>query len=657
MSFSLGGNDNDLLRGLLAGGRQGAPLDTGLDPLTMALLGVAQGAAKAAAAPPGPKGSAGWARALAGSIAGGGQGYMSGMAQERQRGLLESATGDMTEQEKQALGLLSPDQRGPALWMRQQQARKDNALSGLLGDMGLGGSTGTPTPGGMLATPQASPTENRSTVNDPGPLAPQRSTGGVAAPSGTAAPVFARMGDRPPPGANPNEHFGRLTQEANAEFGGDEAALARRLAEISTARATLTNREPVNVPYRANPGSAEAGRPFLGMPAPDGRVAPIVGQGRVTGDPMITNVSDGSVARRPVASPVAAAPAAQTSSLPAQTGAMLQRAEEADRNAARLEALGDPRASAMAQGLRQRATQFRSFVQQEQTRLDAERARAEDRSLRRQERVEDRDLAREDRRANEPTERVIDPATGQPVLRRRSEAVGLRPAPADPLVDQRGPSAYETKIGQAEAEWRLNIEKAGDQAPATIRRLDQFERALSGFQTGAGSQTAITAGAIAQRLGLPDSVLEQVGIDKNRTASGEQIAALGGQLLLGQLASGAFPTNNFSDADRAALERTSPALTTTPEGNRRLIAIMREGARRDAQVASAWRTYSRANGGSQESLRRFQAEVLPEIRDRDVLAPLLNDVTPASDGASAPALGGAAPGGLPPLPPGFSVVR
>lgn len=217
---------------------------------------------------------------------------------------------------------------------------------------------------------------------------------------------------------------------------------------------------------------------------------------------------------------------------------------------------------------------------------------------------------------------------GKPVLMRRAQAEGQVPFSAPQVaIDQRGQSTYDQERGKTAAAAIGTIESQAAAAPGELRRLDQMERAMNGFQTGMGAGARMTFGQVAQALGFKDDALP-AGINKNAIANAEQIQALSGQMLLGQIGSGGFPTNNFSDADRAFLERIQPGIERTPQGNRILIGVLRANAQRNAEIGQAWRDWRKQNGDNLASVQEFQATKLPEITGRDILAPMFQDAIP-----------------------------
>lgn len=192
-------------------------------------------------------------------------------------------------------------------------------------------------------------------------------------------------------------------------------------------------------------------------------------------------------------------------------------------------------------------------------------------------------------------------------------------------LDQRGQSAYDQKIGGDLAEEALNWRKRGESAYGSIRNLDRMLGALDQFKTGVGSETAITMGQLAQRLGVPSATLDALGLDPKSIASGEQIRAIGNQLVMGALGNREFPANNFSDADRKFLSAVYPGLANSPEGNRVMIAVQKAAAARDIEIANAWREWRGNHGSGLEAAQKFSDEVLPGILGKDVLVPAATD--------------------------------
>ena len=257
------------------------------------------------------------------------------------------------------------------------------------------------------------------------------------------------------------------------------------------------------------------------------------------------------------------------------------------------------------------------------------------------------------------------PQTSQTVVADPSSRTGYRYVPSaqaggmeapeprpNVSIENKGEGTWESTRAKDFAERVKGWEDAGVKSTQTLTRLTRMEAMLDNVTTGAGSQTSITAGQLAQRLGVPEATMSMLGIDPKTVAQGEAIRSLASQMLVGMMGAGGFPTNNFSDADRKMLESALPGLQNSPQGNRMIIQIMRAGAQRDLEIGQAWRAWSRVKGDSLASVRDFQAERLPQITERDIVAPLLEqggwqDANPTGQDANPTGQGAQpAPGGV-----------
>ena len=243
------------------------------------------------------------------------------------------------------------------------------------------------------------------------------------------------------------------------------------------------------------------------------------------------------------------------------------------------------------------------------------------------------------------------PQTSQTVVADPSSRTGYRYVPSaqaggmeapeprpNVSIENKGEGTWESTRAKDFAERVKGWEVAGVKSTQTLTRLTRMEAMLDNVTTGAGSQTSITAGQLAQRLGVPEATMSALGIDPKTVAQGEAIRSLASQMLVGMLGAGGFPTNNFSDADRKMLEAALPGLQNSPAGNRMIVQILRAGAQRDLEIGQAWRAWSRVKGDSLASVRDFQAERLPQITERDILPQIFEqngwqDANPTGQGA------------------------
>lgn len=180
--------------------------------------------------------------------------------------------------------------------------------------------------------------------------------------------------------------------------------------------------------------------------------------------------------------------------------------------------------------------------------------------------------------------------------------------------------AFAQTTGQGLGKEALEVAAAGAKAADNLRNLQRFEAALERFPTGAAANTRLTIGQWAQQLGIPDSMLPQ-GLNRQATASAEEMRALTGQMLRDAIGPGGFPAQNFSNADREMLERSLASIGNTPEGNRQIIQNLRAAEQRNLEVAQALRDWMMKHGTTAESYLAFQQQVLPQIRERNLFAP------------------------------------
>lgn len=205
---------------------------------------------------------------------------------------------------------------------------------------------------------------------------------------------------------------------------------------------------------------------------------------------------------------------------------------------------------------------------------------------------------------------VVNKATGQIIAR-----IGGAPQRGT-TVNVGGDRTYDNERAKSLAERASNWEAAETRSAQTLARVSRAERLLEGFETGALANTRLTMGQLAVQLGLPDTWLSSVGLDRNAIASAEALRGVSGEMLLGLIGPGGFPAQNFSNADREMLERSILTIANTPGGNRLVLAAMRDAARVENAIGAAWRRFAETNGDSVDSVRKFQNEVLPGLRER-----------------------------------------
>lgn len=211
-------------------------------------------------------------------------------------------------------------------------------------------------------------------------------------------------------------------------------------------------------------------------------------------------------------------------------------------------------------------------------------------------------------------------------------------------------NSFAQGVGTSLAQEASELPAAARRSADNLRMLERFERGLAAFDTGAAANARVTVGRALQQLGVPDSLIPQ-GINRDAIASAETMSSVSSQLLAGMIGPGGFPAQNFSNADREMLERALPNIANTPGGNRMLLTALRSGAQRNLEVAEAWRQWQQQNGVTAESYLRFQRERLPQITERDVIAPLMANANQQQQPPRAPSLLDGAQPPAAPVPP------
>jgi hypothetical protein len=214
---------------------------------------------------------------------------------------------------------------------------------------------------------------------------------------------------------------------------------------------------------------------------------------------------------------------------------------------------------------------------------------------------------------------LVDPTSGKPIYRNTNDPTTTR---VQMTNDQRGQTTFDQERGKQLAanvdEWNAARRKAGEQ----MMQLASFERANKAFATGAAAGSRLAIGKWAQMAGIPEGVLGGLGLDKNALASGEEMRGITARMMVDMIGKGGFPANNFSNADREALERALVSVDNTPEGNARLISMGRAMTQRNIEIGEEWSKWRRANGTTPQSAERFQEERLPQIIERNIIAPV-----------------------------------
>lgn len=168
---------------------------------------------------------------------------------------------------------------------------------------------------------------------------------------------------------------------------------------------------------------------------------------------------------------------------------------------------------------------------------------------------------------------------------------------------------YKDELDKGKAARVTALWKAGDGAPEILNSLDVIESAVRNpnVMTGLGGDALLSAQKGMQSIGR----LFGIEYSPDSIKDGESIAKESRQLVakMAKSAVGARVTNFEFDQ----FLKANPGLETSPEGNLKLISIMRQKAQRDMALAEI----ADEHDGTHRELQR-------KIRDYDKAHPLLN---------------------------------
>jgi hypothetical protein len=166
----------------------------------------------------------------------------------------------------------------------------------------------------------------------------------------------------------------------------------------------------------------------------------------------------------------------------------------------------------------------------------------------------------------------------QPVLQAR-EAISRLQGTAG--VENAERKAFGEQMGKMAAD----AVTAGNKAGQRMAQLETLETLLNNLETDKLAPTMQSVAAWSMALGVDPKA---IGLDGRQAVNAEAANAIIGRLMVESIGGGEFPANNFSDADRKFLLTTLPSIANTPEGNRIIIASLREVASRSRQHQQEW---------------------------------------------------------------------
>lgn len=171
---------------------------------------------------------------------------------------------------------------------------------------------------------------------------------------------------------------------------------------------------------------------------------------------------------------------------------------------------------------------------------------------------------------------------------------------------------FQTKLGGLMANKYDQITKDAASAQNSLSTLDVMEDAVAspGFYSGIGSEQVLQLKRLAAAFGIdPDGVEDMESFNAlNKQAA---LQSMGGSLGAG-----------FSNADRDFVTEQVPALSNTPEGNRKIIGIQRKIAERKIEIAKMATAYVQKNGVLDAG---FEAEVAKYAEENPLFAEDANE--------------------------------
>lgn len=228
---------------------------------------------------------------------------------------------------------------------------------------------------------------------------------------------------------------------------------------------------------------------------------------------------------------------------------------------------------------------------------------------------------------------------GQPAYMNRQGDPKFGPAGTNVNIDQKLETEEAKAIGQAAGKRAGETMAGANAAGKQLRRLGELEALLGRVNSGKLEPTRMSIAALGKSMGVDDSYLEAVGLNPKAVGDAQAVSAISGRMLVDMIGAGAFPANNFSDADRNFLQSTLPNLSNDPRAN----SIMMESARRVANIdidkAKAWREFRKAN--PKGSFDDFEIGFIDKISKQERFADLAQKAAalsgaPAQQGAQQP---------------------
>ena len=141
--------------------------------------------------------------------------------------------------------------------------------------------------------------------------------------------------------------------------------------------------------------------------------------------------------------------------------------------------------------------------------------------------------------------------------------------PTTVSIDQAGEKEESKVTGRLAAERAGKMMESANTAGTTLYTLNRADALLNQIKTDALAPTRMSVGAMGRALGVSDEVLARLNLDPKSIGSAQAFNAIVGDLVIGKIGAGGFPSNNFSNTDRTFLTDTVAKLGDDPERKRK----------------------------------------------------------------------------------------
>lgn len=196
------------------------------------------------------------------------------------------------------------------------------------------------------------------------------------------------------------------------------------------------------------------------------------------------------------------------------------------------------------------------------------------------------------------------------------------PASTNVTVDQRTENEEAKVSGKLAAEHMGETMKAASTAGNSLYTINRAKSLLDKIDTGALAPASLSVGAFARSLGVPDPALASIGLKPDMIGKRQAFDAIVGELVIGKIGAGGFPSNNFSNTDRTFLQNTVASLGSDPESNRIKLDAMHLIAQRDIEKANEWDAFRNKPGNKGKGFFDFQHQWDRKIQQQDLTGEL-----------------------------------